>query len=131
RSLQNANQLDRFDVFVLSDSRKPDVQQAEKDAWAYWVRKLDAGGRLFYRNRRVNLRHKSGNVADFLRRWGRNYDYFIVLDADSLMDATTLTRMVAVMDAHPDAGIVQAPPTIVAARSRFARLQQFANALYG
>lgn len=131
RSLEAAGQLEHFDIFVLSDSNDTATIAAEKSAWQYWVDTLNAHGRLFYRNRRVSLRHKSGNVADFLRRWGRNYDYFVVLDADSLIDAATLSRMVAVMDAHPRAGIVQAPPGIAAAESRFARLQQFANALYG
>lgn len=131
RALERAGQLEGFDFFVLSDSRDPDSWLAEQAAWAYWVRALGAAGHFFYRRRRVNLRYKSGNIADFLRRWGRNYDYFVVLDADSLMSAATLARMVRVMDAHPRAGIVQASPTTVAARSRFARLQQFANALYG
>jgi len=70
-------------------------------------------------------------VADFLRRWGRDYDYFVVLDADSLMDAGTLIRMVQLMDDNPRVGILQAPPRIVCARSLFARIQQFANRLYG
>lgn len=131
RALEQAGQLDGFDFFVLSDSRDPERWLAEQAAWAHWVRVLGAAGHFFYRRRRVNLRYKSGNIADFLRRWGRNYDYFVVLDADSLMDAATLARMVRVMDAHPRAGIVQAAPRTVAARSRFARLQQFANALYG
>ena len=28
---------------------------------------------------------KSGNVADFCRRWGARYRYMIMLDADSVM----------------------------------------------
>src|SRR5699024_9595509 len=74
---------------------------------------------------------KSGNVADFLRRWGRNYKYFVVLDADSLMGAETLSDLVRLMECHPRVGILQAPPSIVRARSLFARVQQFANRLYG
>lgn len=131
RSIEQAGALDQFDFFVLSDSRDADTKDAERAAWQRWVKRLDAGGRFFYRHRRVNLRHKSGNIADFLRRWGRNYDYFVILDADSLMDATTLTRMAQVMDTHPQAGIVQAAPRIVGAHSIFGRLQQFANGLYG
>lgn len=131
RSLERSGQLEHFDFFVLSDSRDPDVWLEEQAAWAEWVRKLGAEGRLHYRRRRVNLRYKSGNVADFLRRWGRYYRYFIVLDADSLMEATTLIRMVRLMEHNPRVGILQAPPRIVRARSLFARVQQFANSLYG
>ena len=36
-------------------------------------RELGLEGRLFYRHRPVNLNFKSGNVADFLRRWGADY----------------------------------------------------------
>lgn len=131
RSLQASGRIAHFDFFVLSDSRDPDVWLEEQAAWRHWVEALGAQGRLHYRRRRVNLRHKSGNVADFLRRWGRDYDYFVVLDADSLMDAETLVRMVQVMDDNPRVGILQAPPRIVCARSLFARIQQFANRLYG
>ncbi len=131
RTLARDGYIDHFDFYVLSDSRDPDVWLEEQAAWHNWVEALNAHGRLHYRRRRVNLRHKSGNVADFLRRWGRNYDYFLVLDADSLMDAPTLMRMVQLMEENPRVGILQAPPRIVCARSLFARVQQFANRLYG
>lgn len=131
RALEHTDRLEPFDFFVLSDSRDPDVWLEEQAAWRRWVDQLGAEGRLYYRRRRVNLRHKSGNVADFLRRWGRDYDYFLVLDADSLMDAGTVLRMVQMMDANPKVGILQAPPRIICARSLFARIQQFANRLYG
>lgn len=131
RSLERSGHLEHFDFYVLSDSREPDVWLAEQVAWDKWVRKLGAEGRLHYRRRRINLRYKSGNVADFLRRWGRKYLYFVVLDADSLMGASTLARMVRLMQRNPRAGIIQAPPRVVLARSLFARVQQFANGLYG
>ncbi|MGH8129035.1 MAG: glucans biosynthesis glucosyltransferase MdoH, partial [Gammaproteobacteria bacterium] len=131
RALERSGLLDHFDFFVLSDSRDPDVWLSEQAAWNEWVRKLGAEGRLHYRRRRVNLRYKSGNVADFLRRWGQNYTYFVVLDADSLMGAETLARMVRLMERNPQVGIIQASPRIVLARSLFARVQQFANGLYG
>ena len=131
RSLERSGHLAHFDFYVLSDSRDPDVWLDEQVAWGEWVRRLGAEGRLHYRRRRINLRHKSGNVADFLRRWGRDYTYFVVLDADSLMEASTLTRMVRLMERNPRVGILQAPPRIVRARSLFARVQQFANSLYG
>ncbi len=131
RSLERTGKAKHFDFFVLSDSRDSDVWLAEQAAWYELAQKLDAQGQFFYRRRRINLRHKSGNVADFLRRWGRNYDYFVVLDADSLMAGRTLIRMVRLMQQHPEVGILQAPPRIVGARSLFARLQQFSNRLYG
>ena len=131
RSLERSGELEHFDFFVLSDSRDPDVWLGEQAEWHRWVSELGAEGRLHYRRRRLNLRYKSGNVSDFLRRWGNDYRYFVVLDADSLMDASTVARMVRLMECNPHVGIIQAPPRIVGARSLFARVQQFANGLYG
>src|SRR5690606_18767337 len=88
-------------------------------------------GRLFYRRRKLNLNYKSGNVGDFLRRWGRRYDYMIVLDADSLMGGETLVTMVQLMERHPQVGILQTSPELLNGRSLFARVQQFSSQLYG
>lgn len=131
RSLQRSGHLDHFDFFILSDSRDPRVWLAEQQAWADLVRELDADGHLFYRRRTLNLNYKSGNLADFLRRWGRRYEYAVVLDADSLMGGETLVKMVRLMQLEPQVGILQTAPRIVNGRSLFARVQQFSNQLYG
>ncbi|MEH6565217.1 MAG: glucans biosynthesis glucosyltransferase MdoH [Halopseudomonas sp.] len=130
-SLQGTGKLAYFDFFILSDSRDPDVWLAEQAAWDALRDELGLQGQLFYRRRPLNLNHKSGNIADFLRRWGRAYDYMVVLDADSLMAGETLVRMVQLMQRHPQVGILQSSPSLVNARSLFARLQQFSNQLYG
>lgn len=130
RSLERSGRLEHFEFFILSDSRDPDTWIAEEAGWAELVRELDAAGRIHYRRRRVNLHHKSGNIADFMRRWGSRFRYFLILDADSLMEGKTIIRMVRLMELHEEVGILQAPPTIVGAHSPFARVQQFANRLY-
>ncbi|MFA5676884.1 MAG: glucans biosynthesis glucosyltransferase MdoH [Pseudomonas sp.] len=131
QSLERTGQLEHFDFFILSDSRDPDVWLQEQAAWAQLVRKLGAAGRLFYRRRQVNLNYKSGNVADFLRRWGADYQYMAVLDADSLMGGDTLVRMVQLMQRHPAVGLLQTSPELLNGRSLFARVQQFSSQLYG
>ena len=131
RSLEQTGQIDHFDFFILSDSRDPDVWLAEQAAWHQLCQELGAGGRLFYRRRTLNQHYKSGNIADFLRRWGRGYEYMIVLDADSLMGGSTLVKMVQLMQAEPQTGILQTNATLINARSMFARVQQFANQMYG
>jgi membrane glycosyltransferase len=131
RSLQSTGLMEHFDFYVLSDSRDPDVWLAEQAAWFRLCGELDAGNHLFYRRRTVNLRYKSGNIADFLRRWGRNYEYMIVLDADSVMSGETLVRMVRHMQLEPQIGILQTNPVLINAKSAFARFQQFANRFYG
>ncbi|QIB51069.1 glucans biosynthesis glucosyltransferase MdoH [Pseudomonas sp. OIL-1] len=131
RSLERTGQLDHFDFHILSDSRDPDIWLREQTAWAGLCKELGAGGRLFYRRRTLNLNYKSGNIGDFLRRWGRNYPYMVVLDADSLMGGRTLVRMVQLMQRHPRVGILQTSPALLNGESVFARVQQFGNQLYG
>src|SRR5262245_7901963 len=69
-SLQNTGQSDAFDFFILSDSSDPNYWIAEEKAWIELCKQIQGFGRIFYRKRRVALHHKSGNIADFCRRWG-------------------------------------------------------------
>jgi membrane glycosyltransferase len=131
RSLAATGRLGAFDFYVLSDTRDPETQAEESMAWAELCSAVHGFGRIFYRHRRNNIKRKSGNIADFLRRWGRNYDYMIVLDADSVMAGTALVRLVRLMDRHPRAGIIQTVPAVVNRESLFARVQQFASRAYG
>jgi membrane glycosyltransferase len=131
RSLAATGRLEFFDFYVLSDTRDPDKQVEEEIAWAQACRAVDGFGKIFYRHRRNNIKRKSGNIADFLRRWGRNYDYMIVFDADSVMVGATLVRLVSLMDRHPRAGIIQTVPAMANRETLFARVQQFASRAYG
>jgi membrane glycosyltransferase len=130
RSVQEARQLEHFDFFILSDSDQPNQWIQEEVAWVELCKQVGGLGRIFYRKRRQAINRKSGNVADFLRRWGRNYRYMVVLDADSLMTGRSLVRLVALMEKNPAVGIIQTAPRIVNGRALYARLQQFANRLY-
>ncbi|MEP1216158.1 MAG: glucans biosynthesis glucosyltransferase MdoH [Marinobacter sp.] len=130
QDLERSGHLDQFEFHILSDSRDPNVWLEEQATWHRLCKELGAEGRLFYRRRRVNLNFKSGNVADFLRRWGRRYRYMVVLDADSLLSADTIVRMVQLMEHEPNVGILQTAPSIINGQSLFARVQQFANRLY-
>ncbi|MBM4201180.1 MAG: glucans biosynthesis glucosyltransferase MdoH, partial [Gammaproteobacteria bacterium] len=100
----------------------------------HWYRMccdFNAHGRVFYRNRERNIARKSGNLEEFCHRWGGRYRYMIVLDADSLMCGSTLTRMVDLMEAHPPVALIQSPPLPVNHKSLFARILQFGSSLYG
>lgn len=130
QDLERSGHLDLFEFHILSDSRDPNVWLEEQATWYRLCQELGAEGRLFYRRRRVNLNFKSGNVADFLRRWGRRYRYMVVLDADSLLSADTIVRMVQLMEREPRVGILQTVPSIINGESLFARVQQFSNRLY-
>ena len=118
-----------FDLFVLSDTRKPEIGAAEELAWARLVERHNAQGRVFYRRRKENLQRKAGNIADFVRSWGGAYDYAVVLDADSIMSGHAIVTLAQMMDVHPEAGIIQALPTPAGRETLFARLIQFAARL--
>ena len=125
------NALDHFDFFVLSDTANADACVAELDAWNALREELGAESRLFYRHRRRRVKRKSGNIDDFCRRWGAKYRYMVVLDADSVMTGECLTTLVRLMEARPDAGIIQTAPRAVGRDTLHARMQQFANQVYG
>ena len=55
----------------------------------------------------------------------------IVLDADSVMTGEAWVRMVDAMERNPRIGILQTPPKGVNRETLIARVQQFANSLYG
>ena len=128
-SLKTRPEQAAFDLFVLSDTRKPEIGAAEEAAWARLVERHEADGRIFYRRRKENLQRKAGNIADFVRSWGGAYDYAVVLDADSIMSGHALVTLAQMMDLHPEAGIIQALPTPAGRETLFARLIQFAARL--
>lgn len=131
RSLAETGELERFDFYLLSDSNDPDCRVAELAAWRDMCRGYNCFGRVFYRWRRHRIKRKSGNVADFCRRWGSRYDYMVVLDADSVMTGDCLTTLVRLMEANPGAGVIQTAPCTAGRDTLYARLQQFASRVYG
>ncbi|WP_245232402.1 glucans biosynthesis glucosyltransferase MdoH [Thiorhodococcus minor] len=130
-SLEATGQQAGFEVFILSDTRDPDIWIQEELLWRRWVADLGEPARVFYRNRVENRARKSGNVADFCRDWGERYRYMIVLDADSIMSGETLVEMVRRMEADARLALLQVPPIPVNRASFFARMLQFAGSLYG
>ena len=130
RSVEDTKKLDHFDFFILSDSTKPNQWIQEEVAWVELCKQVGGFGRIFYRKRRQQINKKAGNVADFLRRWGKNYRYMVVLDADSVMSGKALVQLVAAMQKNPTVGIIQTAPRLVNGETLYARLQQFSNRLY-
>ena len=65
------------------------------------------GASITYRRRTENTGFKAGNIAEFLHRRHRDYDYFLPLDADSVMGARAVLRLVRVMQASPGLGMLQ------------------------
>jgi len=130
RSVEETKKLEHFDFFVLSDSNRPSQWIEEEVAWVELCKQVGGFGKIFYRKRLNQINKKAGNVADFLRRWGKNYRYMVVLDADSIMTGQALVQLVAQMQKNPGAGIIQTAPRIVNGATLYARLQSFANRVY-
>jgi len=120
-----------FEIVVLSDSTNADSWIRETAAIDLLRRSLASVMPVWYRRRWSNVARKSGNLEDFVTRWGGRFAHMIVLDADSLIDAPTLLRLVQTMEADPNLGILQTSPQLIGARTFFGRLQQFAACVYG
>ncbi|MFN5684938.1 glucans biosynthesis glucosyltransferase MdoH, partial [Bradyrhizobium sp.] len=129
-SAANTGAADRFDWFLLSDTTDPDIWIGEEAAFLA-LRDACPAHRVYYRHRADNLARKSGNIAEWVRRFGAAYDHMIILDADSLMSGETMVRLAYAMEQAPQAALIQTLPVIVNGSSLFARLQQFAGRLYG
>jgi membrane glycosyltransferase len=121
----------RFDWFVLSDTTDPATWIAEEKCFLKLRQDVGGAAAIFYRHRPENTARKSGNIEDWVRRFGASYECMLILDADSLMTGDSAVRLVAAMEAHPKAALIQTLPVIVNAKSLFARWQQFAGRLYG
>ncbi|SDM70736.1 membrane glycosyltransferase [Oryzisolibacter propanilivorax] len=138
-SLAATGQARAFDVFVLSDSSEPATIAAERAAWEALRLQLATQAaqtqqpqpEVYYRLRRRRTQRKAGNVADFCRRWGRDYRYMVVLDADSVMSGECLVNLARLMEAHPRAGIIQTASQGVGHVTLHARAQQFAARVTG
>ncbi|WP_022724518.1 glucans biosynthesis glucosyltransferase MdoH, partial [Rhodopseudomonas sp. B29] len=118
----------QFDWYILSDTTDPNVWAQEERCFLALAAQ---GDRLFYRHRADNHARKSGNIEDWVKRFGAGYDFMIILDADSVMTGDALVRLAGAMEQNPDVGLIQSLPVVVNARTLFARLQQFAGRMYG
>ncbi|KQR63166.1 glucans biosynthesis glucosyltransferase MdoH [Acidovorax sp. Leaf160] len=125
-----------FDVFVLSDSYDPVIAAAERAAWEELRSALANSPKqpqveVYYRLRTRRTHRKAGNVADFCRRWGKDYRYMVVLDADSVMSGECIVSMAKLMEANPKAGIIQTATQAIGHVTLHARAQQFASRVGG
>ncbi len=120
-----------FDIFILSDTRKEETAKAELMFFDALCHLLGKNMAVFYRRRSDNHHRKAGNIADFVTRWGAAYDHMVVLDADSDMSTETLITLVRMMAHDKEAGIIQTLPLLRNRWTPYARMTQFAGAVYG
>jgi membrane glycosyltransferase len=133
RSLAAGGPSRDIDLFVLSDTQDAAIAAAElreRDRYLAWAARDPALPRLRYRRRSDNAGRKAGNVAEFCAVHGSEYDFMIVLDADSLMTGPAMRRLVRLMEEHPETGLIQTVSYAAGRDTLFARVQQFAVRLY-
>jgi membrane glycosyltransferase len=130
-ALAQAGAAQHFEIVIISDSTQVDPWINESLAVDRLRRELREIMPVWYRRRWHNTGRKAGNVEEFVKRWGGRYDYMIVLDADSLMSAETLTELVRRMQGDAHLGILQTVPMLHGHYSLFSRIQQFAGRVYG
>ena len=131
RELEEAGAVDRFAIFVLSDSQTEKDRKIELKVFTALADDIGSRVTFAYRNRPDNVGKKAGNIADWVRAHGGAYGHFVVFDADSVMSADTLMRLVATMEAHPDTALIQTVPRLASGATAFSRLQAFANNVFG
>ncbi|WP_082483803.1 glucans biosynthesis glucosyltransferase MdoH [Methylobacterium sp. Leaf87] len=123
-----------MDLFVLSDTRDGAIAAVEEHEFSRitaWAAQNGPGlPHLRYRRRHDNAGRKAGNIAEFCRTYGAEYDFMIVLDADSLMTGAAMRRLARLMEESPRVGLIQTVSYATGRDTLFARVQQFAVRLY-
>lgn len=123
--IQASGEGAHFHVYVLSDTSDATIAADEQrlfgELTAAWAGRVA----LIYRLREVNTGFKAGNIRDFCERFGKNHDFMITLDADSVITADAALRMVRIMQVDPKLGILQALVVGLPSSSAFARMFQF------
>ena len=109
---------DLFSFYILSDSSRPEIVEAELAAFGH-------DPEVTYRRRPANTGFKAGNLRDFALSAVDRTQFMVVLDADSLMSGPAILRLVRVMEANPTLGILQTLVVGLPARNAFARIFQF------
>lgn len=116
---------EHFHIYILSDSSMETVIADEKAIFDKlkrdWAGKMD----VTYRLRTNNWGFKAGNIREFCNAWGVNHDFMLTLDADSVMSASAILRLVRVMQANDNLGILQSLVVGLPSDSAFTRVFQF------
>jgi len=114
-----------FHIYILSDTNEENIAIEERTSFGALCKKYQEQIEITYRCREDNAGYKAGNIADFCKRWGKNHDFALVLDADSFMASHAITRLVRMMQANPRLGILQGLVIGLPSSSPFTRLFQY------
>src|SRR5499426_43482 len=116
---------ERFHVYVLSDTSDTAIAAAEDARFAALKEFWQGRVALTYRRRTDNVGFKAGNIGDFCERWGKDHDFAVMLDADSVLTVDLVLKLVRIMQIDPRIGILQSLVIGMPSASAFARIFQF------
>jgi membrane glycosyltransferase len=125
RDLVAAGIADRFHVYVLSDTGEKNIVALEEDGFAAFAAEWRDRIPVTYRRRSVNTGFKAGNIRDFCERWGSQHELAVTLDADSVMTAAAILRLLRIIQADDRLGILQGLIVGMPSTSALARIFQF------
>ncbi|MBO0758178.1 MAG: glycosyltransferase, partial [Bradyrhizobiaceae bacterium] len=111
-----------FRIYVLSDTTDPSMAALESQRFGALASEGADGVPVVYRRRTTNAGFKAGNIREFCERWGAEFDFALILDADSFMSADAVLRLVRIMQRNPKLGILQSLVVGLPSTSAFARL---------
>src|SRR5262249_48991420 len=120
-----AGAADHFHVYVLSDTSDHVLATAEEHRFGTLAAAWRGRAAVTYRRRASNIGFKAGNIRDFCTRFGAHHELAITLDADSVMPASAMLRLVRIMQADRKLGIVQGLVVGMPSTSAMARIFQF------
>ncbi len=123
--LQRSGHAPWFHLYMLSDSDDTEIIHGERLVAARLTDRFGSQLKITYRRRETHEGYKAGNIRDFCDRWGSQHRFALVLDADSVMTSAAMLRLVRIMQAQPQIGILQTLVTGLPSTSPFARIFQF------
>lgn len=124
--LSTYKEFSHFDFIILSDSRKEDIIFQEHYVYQVLLEKYP-NVNIIYRNRISNIDAKIGNTSDFIKRWGKNYKFMVMLDADSLIPGKTLSEMARTIEGNENTAIIQSTYYGVITKTLYARMNSFGS----
>ena len=120
------------DFYMLCDSTDPIYRQREEEMYHSLLGIFNSGdassGRLFVVRRSDRINFKAGNIMNFIEKVGDNYDFMLVLDADSVMLGETIQRLISEMHARPRTAIIQSVIVPIGSITPFSRAMQYSIA---
>ncbi len=114
-----------YHVYILSDTNDASIAQSETTAFKLLSNEWKERISIVYRRRQTNAGFKAGNIEDFCQQWGKFHEFAIVLDADSFMTSSAMSRLVRIVESNTRIGIVQGLVVGLPSASAFTRLFQY------